>query len=795
MITTSKQNRLEQSEDFQSVKFGIKESGIAHIFNVLRNQLYSDKVLAVIREYSTNAVDAHIEVGKGDVPIKVTLPTALTPEFKVRDFGRGLTEQQIGEIYAMYGESTKRGTNEQIGQLGLGSKSAFAYGDNFVINSFVKGDKTTYNAFIDPSDVGQISKIHSEKTDENDGIEIVIPVKSDDYDEFYRKATELYKYFKVVPDVGGTNKEQVKLDLALPNTLVESANWKLVDGKSIAVMGNIAYPLNTGSLNLEYNSIEYDLINAGVIIDFKIGDLEISASREALQYTDKTKQTIINQIKTIIDSLPKVLESKFDECKTVYDAKLLYNEAFSHGGFGSKIKSIVKKKGGIKFDNFSISNGTFDFQPYSKGIEVKHFYKPNNYGYGSKSKRVKGEDISNIYAKKNILVILDDLPTHHGRLNRIAPLIENYDERDRDHKDTPLYESVYLINYKSKSDKQTFLDRTGFDYPMKKLSEYPKVLLRDIYPSNSTVAGGTSSVAKNSKHTTKVFSLDTSHNYGSYHTCRSDFFKSSEADLDNGGVYVIVDKFYYGRSADCTNHPSKLVDTVEKLENAGIDIPEIYAMKPTEKNLNAIEAKDSDWVYFNDWAKSVFIKHLRDNNLSQKLYDRLYSRYHSSACSVFPEFNEVLIDTHCRYLDSETKAIAPLLPVSLARLYLENYNFMEDKDNKELEKLEKAFGVFGNVEQRRLYSYHEPDMKPMNGYGIFDDYTPTHDLNAINKELQERYPMLDLVDDSKTGYGMEDDHIKVLANYITLVEATYNTKKKIKTIVQETAKVLTTNKN
>ena len=210
MITTSKQNRLEQSEDFQSVKFGIKESGIAHIFNVLRNQLYSDKVLAVIREYSTNAVDAHIEVGKGDVPIKVTLPTALTPEFKVRDFGRGLTEQQIGEIYAMYGESTKRGTNEQIGQLGLGSKSAFAYGDNFVINSFVKGDKTTYNAFIDPSDVGQISKIHSEKTDENDGIEIVIPVKSDDYDEFYRKATELYKYFKVVPDVGGTNKEQVK---------------------------------------------------------------------------------------------------------------------------------------------------------------------------------------------------------------------------------------------------------------------------------------------------------------------------------------------------------------------------------------------------------------------------------------------------------------------------------------------------------------------------------------------------------------------------------------------------------
>ena len=126
MITTSSNQTLKQSQEFTSYSFGIKQSGISHIFNVLRNQLYSDKVLAVIREYSTNAVDAHIEVGKKDTPIKVTLPNPLSLDFKVRDFGRGLTEREIGEIYAMYGESTKRGTNEQIGQLGLGCKSAFA---------------------------------------------------------------------------------------------------------------------------------------------------------------------------------------------------------------------------------------------------------------------------------------------------------------------------------------------------------------------------------------------------------------------------------------------------------------------------------------------------------------------------------------------------------------------------------------------------------------------------------------------------------------------------------------------
>jgi len=140
MITQQSDINLKQSQDFKSYTFGIKDSGLAHIFNVLRNQLYSDKILAVIREYSANAIDAHAELGNESTPIKVTLPNKLNLKLKIRDFGRGLTETQIKEIYAMYGESTKRGTNKQVGQLGLGCKSAFAYGDNFVINSFVNGD-------------------------------------------------------------------------------------------------------------------------------------------------------------------------------------------------------------------------------------------------------------------------------------------------------------------------------------------------------------------------------------------------------------------------------------------------------------------------------------------------------------------------------------------------------------------------------------------------------------------------------------------------------------------------------
>ena len=104
--TQANPNKVKSSGIQNSVKFGIKASGLAHIFNVLRNQLYSDKILAVVREYSTNAVDAHIEAGKPDLPIEVTMPNRLNPFLKVRDFGPALTDEEIADIYAFYGEST-----------------------------------------------------------------------------------------------------------------------------------------------------------------------------------------------------------------------------------------------------------------------------------------------------------------------------------------------------------------------------------------------------------------------------------------------------------------------------------------------------------------------------------------------------------------------------------------------------------------------------------------------------------------------------------------------------------------
>ena len=156
MIVNDVAFKVEREGIENEVAFNIRQENVAHIFSILRNQLYSNKVLAVIREYSTNAYDAHIEANV-ERPIEITLPTSFSPTFIVRDFGFGLSPDDVQNIFASYGASTKRNTNEQVGMLGLGSKSAFCYVNSFMIVSRHNGTEYTYQAYIDETNVGKVA--------------------------------------------------------------------------------------------------------------------------------------------------------------------------------------------------------------------------------------------------------------------------------------------------------------------------------------------------------------------------------------------------------------------------------------------------------------------------------------------------------------------------------------------------------------------------------------------------------------------------------------------------------------
>ena len=103
-------------------------------FKILSSGLYQNKIRAIVRELSTNALDAHIEAKNSD-PFVVHLPTSFEPFFSIQDFGTGLSEEDVLNLYTSYFSSTKTSSDDYIGALGLGSKSPFSYVDSFTIQS------------------------------------------------------------------------------------------------------------------------------------------------------------------------------------------------------------------------------------------------------------------------------------------------------------------------------------------------------------------------------------------------------------------------------------------------------------------------------------------------------------------------------------------------------------------------------------------------------------------------------------------------------------------------------------
>ena len=89
---------------------------------ILSDGLYSNKILAVIRELSTNAYDSHVDAGVADRAFEVHLPTRLEPYFHVRDYGTSMTHDQCMTLYTTYFRSTRNDSNDAVGCLGLGKK-------------------------------------------------------------------------------------------------------------------------------------------------------------------------------------------------------------------------------------------------------------------------------------------------------------------------------------------------------------------------------------------------------------------------------------------------------------------------------------------------------------------------------------------------------------------------------------------------------------------------------------------------------------------------------------------------
>lgn len=270
-------------------------------FAILSDKLYQDKELAIVREYISNAYDIHVQTGNL-VPCEINIPDKINPAFEVRDFGTGLSEEDIHRLFCTYFASNKNETNEQIGGFGLGCKSGFAYSDSFFVTSWFNGVKTNY-IMTKMGNTPTCITSKSYPSDEPSGLKISIHVdKSFRFACLVSKVLDGFPRWFVPPQIRS---------ILHAETLVERY---LKKNKDFNTKGeDIIY----GNFKLE-NPLVHKILFTGTHFNistdyqgnlcFKVGEIDVTPSREQIELTDKTRKALEDKEQEFIDILTNLDE-------------------------------------------------------------------------------------------------------------------------------------------------------------------------------------------------------------------------------------------------------------------------------------------------------------------------------------------------------------------------------------------------------------------------------------------------------------------------------------------------------
>jgi hypothetical protein len=322
----------------------------AQAFHIVMSGIAKDKIRYPVREVCTNAWDA----ARGDV--EVTLPTWLDPTFKVRDYGAGLTHEQIRDVYTSMFASSKNNSNDEVGGMGLGCKSPFAYltaggqAGSFNVTSYQGGHARFYLMSLGSDGKPKWQMLGTSSTHERDGLEVSFAVRHEDFYRFQDAAHEILWAFEPRPRVKNMSEAWV----TNPKVLRSGEGWKEYDRTHVPFrgphirMGCVYYPLSMAQLDRS----DWPWAQQSILFETEIGSLSVTASREELSYDDRTITTLKARVEQMEKEFLTALQVKLDAEDTLPGALavLYHDDSINVGGTlrGYLKKSLLWKGRPIK---------------------------------------------------------------------------------------------------------------------------------------------------------------------------------------------------------------------------------------------------------------------------------------------------------------------------------------------------------------------------------------------------------------------------------------------------------------
>lgn len=305
------------------------------MYSVLSDKMYTNPIQSIIREVLSNAIDANIAAGVKN-PVQVHFASDIDPVFYIKDAGIGMTQDEVVQVFGTYGRSSKREDNTQIGGLGLGAKTPFAYKKNggmFTVESSKNGVKSTTVFYKDSEDIPRKKLLGTEPCEES-GTKVSFSVDAEDYSDFIRESVPVFMFAMQMPEILGAKekwlqysgfnsyedvtacREYIKntLDIEQLNRYAEEDQYKesgipccfipfrrnVMDQFSnniIIEMGGVPYDVDLMQVFPD-DSRTRDFIRLSryKILHFPIGSLDFQASREKLNYTERTKSLLQREL-------------------------------------------------------------------------------------------------------------------------------------------------------------------------------------------------------------------------------------------------------------------------------------------------------------------------------------------------------------------------------------------------------------------------------------------------------------------------------------------------------------------
>jgi anti-sigma regulatory factor (Ser/Thr protein kinase) len=369
------------SDDMAVSKMGVAKDSVDMISGFLRDRIYSNKVLACIRETVTNAVDEHVKYNI-DTPVVVKLSSEDGEyTWSVRDFAKGLAEADIRNIYGMYGGSTKRNNNTQVGGFGIGALSPFAFTDTFYVKSHHDGVVTLYACVLGGGDngipVGEIYKVSEEPTTET-GIEVSLVVTKA-WTDFSNTTKRFVEQFKTGINLQyHYNSEVITPDIPTDVVELDGFTFNRYDAMAgtytnqnsyshtvyVAIrMGGVIYDMNKPFSNISTNT------NGKVIIDVPIGKMTVPISRESIEDTESNRRVYVT-----IESLLKKLHDEDKKYLTTpkYGSDILKDNS---------LKSRTHAGKWFMHDVYNLFEDTWRLRGFITRIGSQHPYPMNGGKY------------------------------------------------------------------------------------------------------------------------------------------------------------------------------------------------------------------------------------------------------------------------------------------------------------------------------------------------------------------------------------------------------------------------------